>query len=163
VVAARIREVLSGDPAADIVVAGDMNETLDEYARSGRKYQTALIPESAGAPARYATRSLFLAASPPGIGGAGDRLVLYDPWFEMAEGERGSYVYQGEWQTLDHILLSPGLFDSRGFTYKRGSFSVMRLPFLLTPKGEPRRWKGLKGPRGYSDHLPLLVTLEIGK
>jgi hypothetical protein len=95
--------------------------------------------------------------------GAGERIVLYDPWFELREEMRGSYVFQGEWQTMDHILLSSGLFDSRGFTYRQGSFSVARLPFLLSTKGFPKKWSGLKGPRGYSDHLPLLITLGVGK
>jgi len=162
-IAKRIREILAQDPAADIVVAGDMNENLDEYSRVGRKYQTALIPASARTPSEYARRSLFLAGSARGMDTAGERIVLYDPWFELEEGMRGSYVYQGEWQTMDHFLLSPGLLDSHGFTYRRGSFTVARLPFLLSPNGSPKKWNGLKGQRGYSDHLPLLITLEVGK
>ena len=45
VLARRLREILAQDPSADIVVAGDMNESTDEYVRTGRKYQTALIPD----------------------------------------------------------------------------------------------------------------------
>jgi hypothetical protein len=70
-------------------------------------------------------------------------------------------VYQKEWQTMDHILLSPGLFDTESFTYRWGSFAAVRLPFLLLPDGSPKKWNGLRGARGYSDHLPLVVTLDI--
>jgi hypothetical protein len=75
---------------------------------------------------------------------------------------RGSSVFRGRWQAPDRILLSPGLFDRAGHSYRRGSFRALRLPFLLGPDGSPRRWKGTRGPRGYSDHLPLLLTLDSG-
>jgi len=162
-VARRIREILAQDPAADIVLAGDMNENLDEYALIGRKYQTALLPAMEKVSAEFERQSLFLAgnARQPGI--AGDRVTLYEPWFELPGERRGSYVYQGDWQTMDHLLLSAGLLDSQGFSYRWGSFSVVTLPFLLTEKGVPRKWAGLAGTRGYSDHLPLLITLELRK
>jgi hypothetical protein len=36
----------------------------------------------------------------------------------------------------------------------------VRLPFLLSTDGVPKKWTGLSSARGYSDHLPLLVTLD---
>jgi len=160
VLAARVREILAQDPSADLLAAGDMNESTDEFVRTGRKYQTALIPTGETTPQKFAQKSIFLSGSPRGLDAAGDRLVLYDPWFELAPGERGSYSYQGEWLTVDHILLSAGLFDSRGWSYRPGSFGPVRLPFLLSAGGVPRKWSGLSAGRGYSDHLPLLVTLD---
>lgn len=161
VVARRVREILAADPAADIVIAGDFNENVDEFTRAGRRYLTALIPFGEEAPAEAVRASLFLAPSARQLGIVEDRLVLYEPWFELAESKRGSYVYQKKWQTMDHMLLSPGLFDSEGFSYRWGSFAVVRLPFLLLPDGSPKRWTGLKGSRGFSDHLPLVMTLDI--
>jgi endonuclease/exonuclease/phosphatase family metal-dependent hydrolase len=163
ILARRVREILAEEPDADIVAAGDMNESVDEYERIGRKYQTALIPDSEGSPAAYSRLSIFLSPNARRLGLAGERLVLYDPWFEIEESRRGSYAYQGEWLTVDHFLLSPGLFDTRGFTYRWGSFRPVRLPFLLDDEGMPKRWSGLKGEKGYSDHLPLLLTLEVAK
>ncbi len=161
VVARRVREILAADPAADIVIAGDFNENVDEFTRAGRRYLTALLPWGEQAPAEVARGSLFLASSARALGIVEDRLVLYEPWFEMAESKRGSYVYQKKWQTMDHMLLSPGLFDAKGFSYRWGSFAVVRLPFLLLPDGSPKRWTGLKGARGFSDHLPLVMTLDV--
>ncbi len=167
IVARRIREILAQDPAAHIVVAGDMNENCDEFQRVGGRYQTALIPAAAGTPASYAGDSLFLADArlsadgPAGTGSAG-RVILYEPWFELPTAQRGSYFYQGEWETMDHMLLSAGLLDSRGLHYGKGGFRVLRLAFLLRPDGTPRAWTHLKGARGYSDHLPLLLTLKDG-
>jgi endonuclease/exonuclease/phosphatase family metal-dependent hydrolase len=163
IVARRIREITAGDPAAHIIVAGDMNENCDEFDRVGGSYQTALIPASDTAPVAYSASSIFLAdgKTSPGIDSSG-RVVLYEPWLELPRGERGSYFYQGEWETMDHILISAGLLDSRGLQYRKGGFRVLRLPFLLGPDGTPRKWTHLKGARGYSDHLPLLITLHTG-
>jgi endonuclease/exonuclease/phosphatase family metal-dependent hydrolase len=161
VLSRRVREILTEDPSADIVAAGDLNESVDEYLRVGRKYQTALIPDGETVPPASAGHSLFLSASPAGTGASGGRLVLYDPWLEMDPAGRGSYVYQDEWLTVDHFLLSPGLFDGMAFTYRPGSFRVLRQPFLVDGEGFPKRWTGLKGERGYSDHLPLLLTLAV--
>jgi endonuclease/exonuclease/phosphatase family metal-dependent hydrolase len=163
VVNRRLREILSEDPLADVVVAGDLNENTDEYRRSGRKYQTALIPLGEKVPPGYSSSSIFLTAVPAETGMRDGRLVLYDPWFEVAPAERGSYLYRRQWQTLDHVLLSPGLFDGGGFSYQPGGFRVFRAPFLLTAKGAPRKWDGLKGKRGFSDHLPLLLRLRTSQ
>jgi endonuclease/exonuclease/phosphatase family metal-dependent hydrolase len=163
VLARRIRDILQQDPSADILAAGDFNENVDEYARTGGKYQTALLPDAGGWPDRFTRRSICLSSDTVRLGVTGDRLVLYEPWFELEAARRGSYFYQGDWLTVDHMLLSPGLLDSHGFAYRRGSFGPVQLDFLLQPGGAPKRWTGVTGPRGYSDHLPLLITLDMKK
>ena len=45
--AARLDEISAADPAAEILVVGDLNEAIDEYARQGRRYVTALMPAAA--------------------------------------------------------------------------------------------------------------------
>jgi exonuclease III len=163
IVVLRVKEILSADPQAHIIVAGDMNENADELTRVGGSYQTALVPASAKTPSSWISSCLFLAGQAdgkvaPGVD-AGGRLILYEPWFELPPAQRGSYFYQGEWETMDHILLSAGLLDSRGPHYVKGSFRVLRFPFLLRPDGTPRKWARAQKERGYSDHLPLLLTL----
>jgi len=150
----RIEELLAKDPDADIVALGDFNENMEEA--SAGKYRTALIPfemRESDSPG-----SLFLSDTPGKAGLQDDRVVLYETWYELPKEKRGSYVYQGSWQTPDHILLSPGLFDSRGFTYNRGQFEVLRSSFFVHSKsGYPKhgsKWF-------YSDHLPLLLTLGV--
>jgi hypothetical protein len=109
-------------------------------------------------------RSVFLAdepANPASVNiNEGQRLVLFDAWFECPAQQRGSYVYNKKWETIDHVMLSPGLFDEAGFKYTKGQFKVMKADFMLDPKtGFPKR----SDPRtpSYSDHLPLLVTLAF--
>ncbi len=161
VLAGRIRDLLALDPGADIVAAGDFNESLDEYALAGGKYVTALLPENENIRTAEAAQGIVISGNLRRLGISGDTCALYDPWFELDASRRGSYYYQKEWLTFDHMLLSPGLFDLRGFAYRWGSFAPARLAFLLTPDGIPKKWTGLAGPRGYSDHVPLLLTLDL--
>jgi endonuclease/exonuclease/phosphatase family metal-dependent hydrolase len=142
----RIEEILAIDPSADIVAAGDLNECTDEYARTGMRYQTALMP--AGAGDSRSAQSIHLSADPGGWPGQQGQCTLFDPWLEGPHTPAGSYSYQGEWLTMDHILLSRGLFDAHGFRYHRGSFHPVNLPFLL------------EGGTLYSDHLPLIISID---
>ena len=72
-------------------------------------------------------------------------------------GAKGTYRYQGEWGSLDHILVSPTLAS------RMLSCCVYDAPFLLVPDEKfggvkPRR--NYLGPRymdGFSDHLPLVA------
>ncbi len=161
VLARRIGEILAVDPAADIVAAGDMNENVDEFARVGRRYVTALMPaqdEGRGTPG---APGISLSGTAPPFAGPAGRCVLFDPWFEVQPAERGSYAWQGDWLTVDHMLLSAGLFDRQGLSYRRSSFTALKTPFLLNERGLPRRWNDRDGKNGFSDHLPILLTLDI--
>ena len=155
----RIAEILRAEPAAEILVLGDLNESADEYERTGGRYPTALMPADpagasdpagVGAPdadALYLSGRRGMEAPAPG-----GRLVLYSPWLDDPP-HPGSYLYRGEWETIDHALLAPGLFDRKGLAFS--SFSVARSSYLFTRDGEPNP--------DYSDHLPILVTLKGGE
>jgi endonuclease/exonuclease/phosphatase family metal-dependent hydrolase len=160
VLARRIAEILAHEPAADIVAAGDMNENVDEFARGGSRTVTALMPAREKA---LRDGGIFLSETAPPFTGSDGGCVLFDPWFEMEPARRGSYAWQGDWLTVDHILLSPGLFDRQGLTYRRASFTAMKMPFLLDERGLPRRWSNRGGRNGFSDHLPILLTLDLDK
>jgi endonuclease/exonuclease/phosphatase family metal-dependent hydrolase len=158
VLARRIREILALDPAADIVAAGDMNENVDEFTRVGRRYVTALMPAGEETTAEPV---ISLSGTPPPFAGPAAGCVLFDPWLEVRKESRGSYAWHGEWLTVDHMLLSAGLFDRQGLTYRRSSFQALKMPFLLDRKGLPRRWSDRSGKNGFSDHLPILLSLYI--
>ena len=61
------------------------------------------------------------------------------------------------WKTIDHILLSPGMFNGKGFEYE--SFRVFKDDFLLNTWGYPLSWRTETG-YGYSDHLPILLVVK---
>ena len=162
----RLRVILQRAPEADLLVLGDLNENLDEYDQAEGRYQTATVPDrNAETRIAYAEiGALFITPDPECAGVRERRVVLYDPWYELAPDQRGSSVYQGRWQTPDRILLSHGLFGQEGFVYSPGDFQVVRAGFLVDPQsGFPRRWRrsGRGAPGGTSDHLPVLLQIKF--
>ncbi len=151
----RLFELLSQDSQAQIIVLGDLNLSYDEYRRVEKAYQTALIPKSAAYPQEYHRSSLFVTDEAARAGIRGDKVVLYTPW--KGADERGSYVHQQDWYTIDHMLFSPAMLSSDGLELK--SFSVVKEEFMLNRFGEPLRWDAATRS-GFSDHLPLLARLR---
>lgn len=77
-----------------------------------------------------------------------------------ANGVRGTYRYQGEWESIDHILGSP-------YIYNKVDTAIIHSPkFLLEDEKlyggyRPRRtYNGMRYQPGYSDHLPLVVRFR---
>jgi endonuclease/exonuclease/phosphatase family metal-dependent hydrolase len=70
---------------------------------------------------------------------------------------RGTIKYDGKWDLIDHIYVSPG--------WSTPSMHILRIPFLLTRDNAHSGEKPLRtytGPRhtgGVSDHLPVIVEI----
>jgi hypothetical protein len=157
VIQSRTEAVLSSFPEALIAAAGDFNENPDEFDRIGMKYRTALMPADSPSENRF-SGSLYVT----GNSDAADVLdrVYYSPWLDDGETDaEGSYVYRGEWEQIDHFLLSEHFFDDEGMEFS--GFSVVTSGGLTDEEtGFPQRWNSFSG-RGVSDHLPLLLQLDI--
>ena len=73
---------------------------------------------------------------------------------------QGTYRYKGQWESIDHILGSPYIFN------KVCAASIHAPQFLLEDEkryGGYRPRRTYNGPRyqpGYSDHLPLVVRFR---
>ncbi len=152
----RLKELVKENPEVEVLVIGDLNENYDEYERYGCAYRTALLPLSRLSDYPGDESSLFISGSPEELKADSSAWLLYDPWVEKSNGE-GSYFYRGAWETIDHALIGYGLMDGKGYSFL--DFSVVRLPFILTRNGTPFGWSTSRGT-GYSDHLPILVTIE---
>lgn len=78
-----------------------------------------------------------------------------------AYGVKGTYRYQGEWESIDHILSSPHIYN------KVETAHIHSPKFLLEDERiyggfKPRRtYNGMRYQPGYSDHLPLVVRLFL--
>ena len=77
-------------------------------------------------------------------------------------GAKGTYCFQGKWESLDHVLISTQLHN------KLHSSCVFDAPFLLEDDNKyggvkPRRtYTGYRySSKGFSDHLPLVVRFKI--
>ena len=158
----RILELAEDDSSAEIVVFGDLNENWDEYRRIGGEYMTALmplediiLPDLAGPILITGSRDTISCVSTVDSTEQ-ESIILYSPWCADA-ALPGSYVYNDTWQTIDHILMSSGMFNGTGFEYE--SFRVFKDDFLLNTWGHPLSWRTETG-YGYSDHLPLILVVE---
>lgn len=78
-----------------------------------------------------------------------------------SHGAKGTYKYQGEWESIDHILVGGKLLQAFHRCH------IHDAPFLLEEDEQyggvmPRRnYRGYKYNKGYSDHLPLVAQFEI--
>ena len=78
-----------------------------------------------------------------------------------SHGARGTYRFQGEWHSLDHVLVSSALMTAVEKVY------VNDAPFLLETDDtyggvRPRRsFNGYRYQPGFSDHLPLVVSFRL--
>ena len=154
--AARLREIHAADPQADVIVAGDLNVSVDEYERRRGRYLTALMPAEASAEGALAVTADVPAPAAP--------LALFSPWHAYRDAGRapeGSYRYRGTWETIDHLLLGPGLFDGVGVSYAGSDRFAVISDGLLDASGGPRRFLHGPSPGGYSDHLPLRLELDL--
>lgn len=79
----------------------------------------------------------------------------------------GSYFYKGQWQRLDHIMVSQNLVDGGGFELIPESFRVVAPLFLTKAEGGRRiPWRYNfdaldPAQAGFSDHLALAVKLHL--
>jgi hypothetical protein len=164
--AALVRGIVSRRIAggrAAVLVCGDFNESPDEYIRAGRRYPTALMP--AGEPKADldgAVPRLLLTTRRAEAGWREGEIILFSPW---GESQGFSYAFRDERARIDGFLLSPALVagmspGEKGAGLRYASFSVMDSAFLLDTAGMPRPWSSATAT-GYSDHLPILLSLEM--
>ena len=159
VIQRRLCELKKTEPETPVIVMGDLNENYDEFYRELQ--YSALLPDDPDAvglaeqsflgrdflvlSAKKPPRSLYVENIP----------ALYSPWEE--ELESGSYYYKGNWETIDHFLLSEGAFNDSGWEYS--GFRVLNEEPFANSKGTPNIY-AIKSGKGLSDHLPLLLFLR---
>ncbi|MCF7929328.1 MAG: endonuclease/exonuclease/phosphatase family protein [Spirochaetales bacterium] len=150
-VSKRITGILAKTPEVEFLVAGDLNENIDEYNRINGTYPTALLPPEQ---AETAPGSLLVTKDEDQTGRVG-RPVLFSTWAWMEKG--GSYWYSDNWETIDHFLLGQKLIDNSGL--EAVSAAVVDPVEFLDESGRPKGWYG-PGSNGYSDHLPIMLVIE---
>jgi len=135
--------IYRSNAAADFLVCGDFNETPQAEAVTQHLHGTADVQAVRGS----------------------DRLLLYNLLADKDPAAGfGTHQYRGKWLTYDQILISPGLLDDRAWSCDPASVKVIN---ALTRPGDrqhrPWRFGGErdKGPRGYSDHFPVTVRLQL--
>lgn len=88
------------------------------------------------------------------------------PQITKESGEfKGSYSYKDEWDVLDHMMASSALLGKKGLRIVPSSGKIYSPDYLIEEfKGKKipfRTYAGKKYLGGYSDHLPVSVTVRI--
>jgi len=162
-----------------VLVVGDLNENADEYTRQGTRFVTALMPADTSVVMRdcpdtnheinskasinFFSYDAFRACSFINLTGSSSDvsipdtgpITLYCPWYTSVWN--GSYAYRGNWETIDHILLSPGFFNGSGWEYT--AFSVIDHTPFSNEAGFPNSFNPRTGS-GVSDHLPIMAEFH---
>ncbi|MDR1930739.1 MAG: endonuclease/exonuclease/phosphatase family protein [Treponema sp.] len=177
VISRRLGEIEQSSPGTQVIILGDLNENHDELVRTNGAYLPALIADSPSA-AVYTAAGSGITAPRPGFrdflilsGGKppvleyleGPRLngtPLFSPWMEENNGKNpghGSYYYQDQWETIDHFLLNPPLFDGAGWEYD--GFKALNTAPFTNAAAVPEAFNPRTGG-GLSDHLPIILSLR---
>ena len=91
---------------------------------------------------------------------------LLRPMITAESGEfGGTHNYRGEWNVLDHIMVSNSLLKKKGMRVAKKSGRIHSEKYLLdTYKGNIvpfRTYGGRKYLAGYSDHLPVTINFSL--
>ncbi|MCC8088834.1 MAG: endonuclease/exonuclease/phosphatase family protein [Rikenellaceae bacterium] len=125
--------ILIADNASRLVIMGDMNANPSDK-----------------------LMSIFYSEKFP------DELRYYNPYTDLYKYGYGTYKYRGRWNIYDQILLNRKLKECLPQT---GAHIFIR-DHLVIPsgryKGYPFRFEpSIDGQYGYSDHLPVYITLDL--
>lgn len=125
-------------PQAKVVVMGDFNDNLTNT---------------------RVAQSLGVAPSALTSSGFSPSLISLN-----TDKQLGTYAYQGRWEIIDHILVTPSLLNAGGRLSTSPRLArIAALPFLLTTDEKygisipHRTYIGPRYQGGFSDHLPVVV------
>ena len=109
----------------------------------------------------------FNCDSPISISSVADS-ELYNISYSTYDDSIGTYLYHGDWNMLDQIIVSGDLIINPALKYICNSFEVYDPLYMVTRSG---RYKGAAYPTfggrrylgGYSDHFPVVAKFLITK
>ncbi|HIB32554.1 MAG TPA: endonuclease/exonuclease/phosphatase family protein [Candidatus Marinimicrobia bacterium] len=139
----RVEKIMMEDSLAEIVIMGDLNdEPIDP---SVKIHLGAHMDNDSVGTAPY---------------------ILWNtmgPWHRNSAGS--TYKYAGKDMVYDHLIISPGLLDKRGLVIINGSVGVFDGEKYRQHGGKYdgypfRFWAGNRLLGGYSDHMPVYLSVE---
>lgn len=140
--AARVVDSLYAiDPVADVVMLGDMND--EPFDRS----ITTTLDAHEYTGSRFTGRMINLASPVARV----DTI--------------GSYLYRGNWEVIDQIMLSRGALDDRGLVLEDIAQTIFTPEFIRDAKADAkhrpayRTYRGSHYIGGVSDHFPVIARV----
>jgi len=146
----------------NIVLLGDFNSDYEEYKKFKRKRKHNDTGGRTGINDILKTKKQKNIASLTKL----TEKNFYNLWYDEDESNRWTYIYRGEKEALDNILISQPLLQKTDIYYKRSSIHSYKPQYLLkgkkinrwqTSRKKPYRHKG----KGYSDHLAVISEFVV--
>jgi endonuclease/exonuclease/phosphatase family metal-dependent hydrolase len=146
----RFHSMYRANPQVDLLVCGDFNDDPTDESVGTYLHATDKIREVRPAAGERVEEPLLL-----------DLMLGKDP------DRFGTHNYKGHWHIFDQIAVSPGMLDDTGWSCDPSSVHTVN-ELTADRKGHPRDF-GSPGEdiplkeRGYSDHFPVTVRLDVEK
>ncbi|MDY0116504.1 MAG: endonuclease/exonuclease/phosphatase family protein [Sulfurimonadaceae bacterium] len=91
---------------------------------------------------------------------------FYNLWYDTDEENRYTYIFRGNKEVLDNIIISQALLNPKEMYYKSSTITHLDKPYLFHKKQIYRWQMSKKIPKkhlgkGYSDHLPIKAQFII--
>jgi endonuclease/exonuclease/phosphatase family metal-dependent hydrolase len=141
----RVRAILHENPDADVIVCGDFNDEFKDLSIQNELHAT---------------------DDPDLVRESGEEPRLLDLMANWSGDPPGSIYGKSKWSVFDHICVTRGLLDSKGWSCDPKNARVFAPDEFRHRRGrgfEPFAFGGPRhtGPRGYSDHFPVTVQLSV--
>jgi endonuclease/exonuclease/phosphatase family metal-dependent hydrolase len=138
----RVRAILHENPDADVIVCGDFNDEFKDPSM-----QTEL----------HATDQIDL------VRNSLDEPRLLDLMANWDGDPKGTIYGKGKWSVFDHICVTRGMLDDRGWSCDPKTARVFAPKEFRGKHDHPLAFgkRSHEGPRGYSDHFPVTVQLSV--
>lgn len=142
----RINTILKANIDADVILCGDFNDEFND------------VSMQQGLRAAASVDTVRDAVNEPKL------LAVFADW----KGDPPGSIYgKSKWSVFDHICLARGLLDDQGWNCDPKSATIVAPDIMRRAmrggKFEPFAFgrANTKGERGYSDHFPVTVKLNV--
>ncbi|WP_455755676.1 endonuclease/exonuclease/phosphatase family protein [Sulfurimonas sp.] len=146
----------------NIILLGDFNSDYEEYILFKRKRKHNDTSGKTGI--NHVLKTLKQTQSADKV--KYTKNSFYNLWYDTKTENRYSYIYRGEKEALDNILISQSLLNKKDISYKNNSIKNFNKSYLFkkkniyrwqTTNGRIRKHKG----KGYSDHLAVIAKFVV--
>jgi endonuclease/exonuclease/phosphatase family metal-dependent hydrolase len=134
------------DREVDYLVCGDFNDTPSDASVTRALHATSDV-------------NAVLDAAKEG------KPMFYHPFSKLEKAGKGTHFFKGKPFLFDHIVVSPGMLEARGWQLRSSSAAIVeKFKFRDGPDrfGGPGDRRDFKN-RGASDHFPVTVELIVNK
>ena len=137
-----VHAMYKSNPRVDVLIAGDFNDTPDDAS---------------------VVKHLHTTGDIEAVRRDGPELLLLNLFADKDAATFGTHYFH-RWLIFDQVIVSPGMVDS--FNWSCDVASVQTVNTLYRPEDRLKRpWRfgspNDRFPRGYSDHYPVTVKLEL--